>query len=366
MKFELDRSELLNAVTIAAKATAQKGVRPILANILIEAENDKIRLVATDMEAMSIIEIPADVTTCGKITAPAKLLQELLSSLPGDSLFPVEVSADPQKDEIDFSMGKSKFSIRGLHADDFPPVPSVNTAFAKINGSEFSKALRQALIAAALDDGNATQKSVYLDFTEAMKIVSTDSKRLAIRDASEISLPEELKKGFILPIKAANDVAAMFAGSDDAEIATFKEQLVFKRGNTTYITRLVDGKYISYERVLPKEHKIIASFYRKELGQALKSLLPIARNNNFMVRFDISDSEIKLSADGRENGKAETSIPCKADGAIQIAFNLKYLQDFAGATDSEEITLKMTTPSYPGLLSDSEGKLHYIVMPLAY
>lgn len=364
MKFELDKSELLNAVTIAAKATAQKGVKPILANILIEAENDKIRLVATDMEAMSIIEIPADVTACGKIAAPAKLLQELLSSLPGDSLFPVEVTADEKTDELCFSMGKSKFSIRGLDAMDFPPVPSIDTPFTPINGTAFAKALKQGCIAAAIDDGNPVQKAVYLDFV-AMKIASTDSKRLIIRDAADLVVPEEMKKGYIVPIKAVNEIAAMFMGAEDAQIATYKEQLVFKRGNVTYITRLVDGRYAAYERVLPKESKITATFYKKELGQALKSLAPIARNNSMIVRFAITANEINLSSDGKENGKAETSIACESNGELEIAFNLKYLQDFLGVVDVEKIKLELTTASYPGLMSDGES-LHYVIMPLSY
>jgi DNA polymerase-3 subunit beta len=364
MKFELDKSELLNAVTIAAKATAQKGVRPILANILIEAENDKIRLVATDMEAMSIIEIPADVTACGKITAPAKLLQELLSSLPGDSLFPVEVSADEKTDELCFSMGKSKFSIRGLDANDFPPVPSVDTEFAAVNGSEFAKGIKQGGIAAAIDEGNPVQKAVFFDFTN-MQFASTDSKRLMICKTDDLIVPEEMRKTYIVPTKSANEIAAMFLGAGVAEVAIFKEQLAFRSGRVTYITRLVDGKMPDIQRVIPKESKITATFYKKELGQALKSLAPIAKNNSMIVRLDIGFKEINLSSDGKENGKAETSIACESNGELEIAFNLKYLQDFLGVVDVEKIKLELTTASYPGLMSDGES-LRYVIMPLSY
>jgi DNA polymerase-3 subunit beta len=365
MKFEIDRSELLNAVTIAAKASAQKGVRPILANLLIDASEDKLRLVATDMEAMSIIEIAADVADCGKITAPAKLLQEMLSNLPNDSLFPVEVSADKNTDEINFVMGKNKFSIRGLSADDFPPVPSLDAELFPINGAELSKAIKQAAISASTEEGNPVQKSVYFDFAENAKLVSTDSKRLTVCDVPELKIADNLKAGFIVPIKAANEVAAMFTNADDAKIGIFKGQMIFKTGHTTYLTRTIDARFPDAQRVIPKESNIAVKFYKKELSQALKSLSPIAKNNSNFVKLDISSNEIKLSSDGKENGKAETSIPCNSDGEIQIAFNLKYLQDFLNVAEADEISLMLTSSAYPGMLVDGDD-LRYVVMPMSF
>lgn len=368
MKFELDRSELLNAVTIAAKATAQKGVRPILANILIEAESDKIRLVATDMEAMSIIEIPADVSTCGKITAPAKLLQELLSNLPGDSLFPVEVSADPQKDEIDFSMGKSKFSIRGLHAEDFPPVPVLSENMTKIKSAEFAKALKRAATAASFEDANPVQRAVLIDFTDMPVAVATDSKRLAIAEMT-LTVPEEVKKQFIVPIKAANDVSAMITGSDSFEFGTFREQLVFKKDNITLVSRIVDGRFPDYKRVLPKDSPNTAKFMRKELTQAIRSVTPIARDKSNLVHFDFSHDSVKIWANNDLQNKAETEIDCKFDGVpLNIAFNAGFISKFLDVVGTDEILLKMSSPSYPGVFESvgDDEKATYILMPMTY
>jgi DNA polymerase-3 subunit beta len=279
-------------------------------------------------------------------------------------LFPVEVSADEKTDELCFSMGKSKFSIRGLDANDFPPVPSIDTEFTAINGMALAKAIKQGSIAAAIEEGNPVQKAVFFDFVN-MKLASTDSKRLIMCDAVDLTVPEEMKKVYIVPIKSANEIAAMFLGAAVAEVATFKEQLAFRNGRVTYITRLVDGKMPDIQRVIPKESKVSATFYKKELGQALKSLAPIARNNSMIVRLDIGFNEINLSSDGKENGKAETSIACESNGELEIAFNLKYLQDFLGVVDVEKIKLELTTANYPGLWSDGEN-LKCVVMPLTY
>ncbi|NCB40961.1 MAG: hypothetical protein EOM80_19570, partial [Erysipelotrichia bacterium] len=233
---------------------------------------------------------------------------------------------------------------------------------------ELSQAIKQAIIAAAGDnDGNPIQKSLLLDFATNINLVSTDSKRLAIKQLDKLTVHESLKKQFIVPTKAANEAAAMFDKCTDAEIGIYKEQLVFRRDNVTMLTRLVDGRFAQYERVIPKNCSITATVYRKEIGQAIKSLIPIAKNNNFLIWIDFSADELKMSADGRENGNGSTAIPCKMNGNdIKIGFNAQFLQAFIGAADTEEVKIEMTTPSYPALFTAGiEDKFQTVIMPMS-
>jgi DNA polymerase-3 subunit beta len=366
MKLEIDRSELLNAVSIAIKAVASKTTRPILANVLIEAKNDRVRFVGTDFEQMMIAECAASIDKEGSIAVPARLMQDIISSMPSGDLFPIQLEV--QDGKLYIGGGKSKFSVYCLDAEDFPPVPDVDAEFTQINGHELSQAIKQAGIAASVEDGNPVQKSVLLDFVENIHLVATDSKRLSVKQLDKMQVADELKKQFIVPIKAANEAAAMFDKCSDAEIGVYKEQLVFKRDGVMMLSRLVDGKFPAYHRVMPKESSFTAKAYRKELGQAIKTLLPIAKNSNFLIWLDFGHDEIKMWSESKENGKAETAIGCKTSGEpIKIGFNAKFLQDFIAAADVEEITIGMTTPSYPALFTaGDDDKFQTVIMPMSF
>jgi len=364
MVFEIDAGELKNAVAIASKAIATKTATPMLYNVLIEAENDKIKIVGTDLEVMQIVEVSADVQKCGKITTPAKLLLELISGLPTDLLFPVRLELI--NDELQITAGKSSFAIRTLSADDYPPVPNVD-GLVEIKGNELAHAIRRGGIAASTEEANPIQKSVLVDFSDTPIVVSTDSKRLAANKIT-IDAPEGMKEPFIVPIHAVKEIIAILTGADVVKIGKFREQLVFKRDGVTFITRLVDGRFPNWQKVVPKEHTIEAVFYRKELAQAIKSLVPIARNNSNLINLDFANNSIKLWSKSAENGKAESVIDCKLTGEpINIAFNAAFITGFLGAVNCDECRVQMTTPNYPALFESVDDEpLQFIAMPMAY
>lgn len=364
MIFEIDAGELRNAVAIASKAVATKAAKPVLLNVLIEANNDKVRLVGTDLEVMQIVEIAADVQKCGKITAPAKLLLEIITGLPNDMLFPVKVEL--VNDELQLVAGKSKFSIRTLDADDYPPVPDV-VGLIEIKGNELAHAIKRGGIAASTEDGNPVQKSVLVDFSDVPVVASTDSKRLAVTKIT-MDAPDGMKEPFIVPVRGVKEIVAMLTGADMVKIGKFKEQLVFQREGVTFITRLVDGTFPQWQKVMPKEHAIQATFYRKEFAQAVKSLMPIARNNSNLVNLDFADNTIKLWSKSNDNGKAEAVIDCKLSGEpINIAFNAVFLTEFLGVVGCDECSVKMTTPNYPALFESVDDEpLQNVLMPMSY
>lgn len=364
MKFELDRESLLKAVATAGKTVAQKGVKPILANILIEAENDKVKFVGSDGDVMSIAETAADVSKPGKVTAPARLLSELISTLATDSLFPVSVEL--VGDSLKFEAGKSRFEIRTLDAEDFPPVPTIDTEFMQIDSKEILTALKQVFIAAG-GDGNPVQQSVFFGFAEMPVFAATDSKRLAFKELPEMKVSEGMKAPFIVPVKAAKEFIALLNDADDASLGVFKGSLVLKTDKCVFLSRLIDGKWPDYKRVVPKESSIEAKFYRKEFLSAIKSMIPIARDRSNMVKFAFKNDSVSIFAESPDKGKAQTEIKCEKSGEdIEIAFNAQFIQDFLLTNDCEEITLQMTNSSYPGLfVSGNETPSKYVVMPIS-
>jgi DNA polymerase III subunit beta len=369
MKLEIDRTKLVNALALASKAVADKGVKPVLANVYLKAANDKLQLVGTDGEQMMIVEVSASIDREGAAMIPAKLMLELCSALPSNSLFPVAIEHEPNDYKLMISLDKSRYEIITASAEDYVPVPALESLeMAEIKGSILALAMKQASIAAAgKDEVNPVQKSVYVDLTESPTVAATDSKRLMVVDLHEFEAPANMKQGLIVPGKAVKELSEMFKHADIAKIAMFKDQLVCRVDNVTYLTRLVEGRYPAYQRVLPKESTSSVIVSRRELSQALKSLLPIARNNSNAVSYEFAGDSLSLIANSPENGKAETKIDCKITGEPpKIGLNLQFVNDFLGCVDCDSVKMELTTASYPVLFSANDNDQRYVVMPLSF
>ncbi|NCB40800.1 MAG: DNA polymerase III subunit beta, partial [Erysipelotrichia bacterium] len=311
----------------------------------------------------------------GHFTIPAKLLQEILSSIPTDESAQVSFELENQDaSEITISSGRNKFSLQIQGADEYPPVPVFETEqmpMFTINNETTARALKEAAVAMSTEEGNPVQKSLCMDLSIADRPVmaSTDSKRLAVTLIGDMKVPEEFRKTFIIPSRAIPELQKLLECNESLTLGTYKEQLVFSSHQFQLITRLIDGKFPDYNRVLPKESSRSLKISRKDLTQALKAVAPIARNSSGQVRFDVSPNETKIWADSKEQGKAEAFVASELNGEpINIAFNVKFLQDFLNVIIDEEIILEMTTPSYPGLLrpANPESEFKYVVMPMSY
>ncbi len=375
MRFRLPLKTLIETVAIVSKVVAAKGIKPILANLLITAQNGQLRFVGTDLEVMMISTIDAEIDVGGSFTIPAKLIQEIISSIPTDEDATVSFElSDPDANEITIVSGRSKYTLQIQSIEEFPPVPVVETDDLPVfqaPGEAMSRALREAAVAMSLEEGNPVQKSICIDFSnhERPIMASTDSKRLAVTRIQNIQVPETFRRSFIVPSRAVAELHKLFEGNETISIGLYKEQLVFSSPQLQLITRLVEGRFPDYNRVLPKESSRILKIRRKELTQSLKAVVPIARNISGLVHFDVSANETKIWSDAKEQGKAESFIQSELSGEpINIAFNVKFLQDFLTVLNDEEVVIEMTTPSYPGLMrpGNPESEFKYVVMPMSY
>ncbi len=375
MRFRLPLKTLAETVAIVSKAVAMKGVRPILANLLITAQDGQLRFVGTDLEVMMISTIEAEIHENGSFTIPARLVQEIISSIPSDdeAMVTFELSGD-ESSEIVISSGRSRYNLQIQGIEDYPPVPVLNDdgmqSF-QTRSDDLARALKEASVAMSVEEGNPVQKSICIDFSNAEKPVmaSTDSKRLAVTRIQNIAVPENFRRVFIVPSRAVAELNKLFDSNETVIIGLYKEQLVFSSPQFQLITRLVDGKFPDYNRVLPKESSRILKLNRKELNQSLKAVVPIARNISGLVHFDVTANETRVWSDAKEQGKAESFIQSELAGEpINIAFNVKFLQDFLAVTADEEVVIEMTTPSYPGMMrpGNPESDFKYVVMPMSY
>ena len=369
MKLEIDRTELVNALALASKAVADRGGNVILANLYLKATSDKLQIVGTNGEQMMIVEVDAIVDREGAVAVPAKLMFELCSVLPTNSLFPVSIESEPEGYKLTISLDNIRYEVNTMSAEGYPPVPDLaDLEMAEIKGSILALAMKQAGTASAgKDEMNATQRSVYLDMIESTTVVATDSKRMMVVDLSEFEAPANMKQGLIVPSKAVKELSEILKHADVAEMAMFKEQLVCRVEHVTYITRTIDGKFPMYQRVLPKEGTSSVIVSRKELAQALKSLLPIAKNCNNLVAYEFDGETITLIATSPENGRAETTVDCKITGEPpKIGLNLQYVADFLGCVDCDTVKIELTASNYPALFSANDGNQKCVIMPCTF
>ncbi len=375
MKFFVEFKKLTDAVNTVSKAVAVKGAKPMLSNLLVTATEGKIRLVGTDEEIMMISTIDANVEDGGHFTIPAKLIQEILGSVTAESSEPVAFELlNEESGEMELSCGRSKFNIQIQGTDEFPPVPVLggeDTNLYETKCEGLARALKEAAVAMSSEEGNPVQKSICIDFSSGTKamMASTDNKRLAVTSVRDFEIPETMKQMFIVPSRAIPELQKLLESNETIKFGLYKDQLLFSSEKFQLITRLVEGRFPDYNRVLPKEATRSMKVNRKALAQCLKAVNPISRNSNNLIHFDIGPNETRVWADAKEQGKAQSFVPSELNGEpISIGFNAKFVGDFINVLDDEEVVIEMTTANYPGLFRpgnlDSEFK--YVVMPMMF
>jgi len=375
MKFEIGLKALTEALSVVSRAAAGKSpLRPILANLLFAVESQDIQIVATDLEILLSSRLQASIEAGGHFTIPAKLLLEVMSNIPAGTGKEKAVFEliDQQSNSILISCGRNKFNLQAQGIGDYPPVPVLsNEEFPRFDVS--SKALKagihQAQIAIGGDDTNPMQRCLCMTFSDGNQLIliSTDTRRLAMTKVSNITYPKEFERIFLVPARAVPEILKLLDEVEFINLGFFKQQLVFTTADYQLLTRLVEGKFPDYNKVIPKESNKKLTINKEIFGQALKSVIPIARHSSSMVRLDIGANELRVWSQSPEQGMSEVFIEAKFEGEpINIAFNAGFLQDFIGVVDGEQVSIDLTTPNYPGILksADAASPFIYVAMPM--
>ena len=396
MKFSIELKALTEALGVVGRAVAGKGIRPILANVLVTARQGELRLVGTDMEVIMISRLPSEIEAEGDFTIPARLLSEVVGSIPtfGDNSKVTFAQLDDDLNKIRVSCGSARYDLQVQGIDDFPPVPNLegeSFPIFEIPSADLKRCIKEVAIAMGLEDGNPSQRSICMNFakespaegqapaegapegsasvTGKIVLVATDSKRLAVSTLTNVSFPPEMERTFLVPSRAEPELIKLLDDAATVQIGLFNNQLIFISPQFQLLTRLIDAKFPDYTRVLPKECSRSMSTGRKELTQALKAILPIAKHSSYMVHLDIGLTEARIWAESKEQGLSECVIPVTLSGEpLNIAFNVVFLQEFLSVIEEETVVMEMTTPSYPGLLrkGGDDRSFQYVVMPMTF
>jgi DNA polymerase III subunit beta len=368
MEFSVSKSDLVRELGLTQGVVERKTTIPILSNILIETDGDKVWLTATDLELGIRCACPARIKKEGAGTIPARRLLDYVRLLP-DADVQVKLGDNQW---ASFVCGRSRTRIAGMSRESFPELPQMPEALAEIPLSVLSQMIANTIFAISSEESRFTLNGALLVLRETgLVMVATDGHRLAMVE-KQIALPG-LNASFraLLPKKAMSEIQKL--ASDDSskkiEFSGNDNHLFFRIDKRLLLSRKLTGNFPDYERVLPKEHPHMLVLQREELKSAIERVAQFADERSKSIRVRILKGELKIHSSVSEQGESEETIPVEYDGDdVEIGFNAQYLIDFLRSVDQSEVEFHFKDSNSAGELRPHGGApdsvYRYVVMPM--
>lgn len=368
MKIACTQLDLDSALNIVGKAISQNTTLPVLNNVLLKAEAGKLHFSGTNLEIAIQTFISADVKAEGAITVPAKLLMSYVSLLKDEK---VELMVD-ENQTLQIKSASSQTKIKGIAPDEFPIIPTVTKdQYFKVLRADFDMAIAQTVFAAATNTARPVLSGLLFDLKkDSLKLVATDSYRLAEK---KVVLKEKVEFDLqaIVPAKTVGELGKIISKSsaEEIEITVSKNQILFVAGDTKMISRLIEGKFPDYEKIIPKQGKTKVSVKTDELSLVVRRVGLFARENNNNIKLSVTnDGKLTVSTDETKVGEEKAELTGLVEGENnKIALNSQYLLDVLNFIQAEEITIELDDKLSPAVIKiakESEKTYMYIIMPL--
>jgi len=363
MKLRFEKDGLLKAVHILQGVVQSRSTIPILSNILISAQEERIEMSATDLEIGIRILVDGEILEPGTITVPARKIAEIVRELPQSTVKFSTIAND--RIEIEYEGGMC--TIIGLDAYEFPKMLTMPEKYLTVDASAFLEMLAKTSFAAASkDDGRHHLQGVYLHLTpDGTEVVATDGGRLAIVKSPPCESVSE-ENGFIVPLKAIGEIRKTFDDSEYLKIGFEENQLIFSDDRSTLVSRLIEGEFPRYEAIIPMNNDMRIILDTEKLLAVVKRVSILADPKTLLVRFNIQDGILSLSARSLDFGEARDELEIKnGDSNIQIGFNAKFVMDALSHIDSEEVAFIFKDPLSTAIIQPVDDvDCTYVLMPM--
>lgn len=348
-----------------AGAVPSKATLPILEMVLIESENGRLRLCATDLEVSIIEFVDAEIEKEGAVAVPARRLLETLRQLPD---IPVLFETD-DRSMVKFKTDKGTYKLAGEKAADYPSIPDLGEGMQiKAPRASLLRAIAKTSFAVSGDDLRPAMMGVYFQIgKEESKIVATDGHRLVRLVKHDIVAANAVN--FIVPEKALNLVMKAMH-HDQCEMTVGRDHARFLSGNTSVITRLINETYPNYESVIPRENDKEMKVSRDQMLATVKRVSIFSSSATKQVRLSLKAGELQISAEDLDmSSEAKESIACEYDAPdMEIGFNARYLTDVLSNIDDPEVVFEFSTPNRAGIvrpsMQEDQEDMLMLVMPV--
>jgi len=366
MNFTIAKEQILNGLQAVQNIVSTRTTLPILSNVLLRAEGNLLQLTATDLDVTITCSVEATVKKGGATTVPAKKLFGIVREL---GTLEIEVEVD-EKNTTSLRSGSSFFKIKGLAAEEFPPMPnlqeqkSVTLPQEKLRGM-----LRKTAFAISTDESRYVLNGIFMSLKEhKLTMVATDGRRLAMVD-EEVDVPDKNQTEFIVPAKAVNELNRLLTEKGEVEVRFAGNQAAFalkddKGMNLGIVTKLIEGNYPNYRQVIPGEAKERVALAREEFLHALKRAELMTSEKQNSVKLSFARNNLSITANSPEVGEARETMAINYKGKdMAIAFNPGYVIEPLNALANDEVYLELIDELSPGVLKIN-GPFLYVVMPM--
>jgi len=361
MKLQVTQENLNKALGTVARVANTRGTLPVLANVLIKTVNNRLSIAATNLDIAITHYIGAKVSEDGAITVPARLMQDFVSSLPGGV---IDLNLDEYK--LNISTEKYQSVINGVSAEEFPVMPAIENGKSwTVAGTVLKRSLQQVVMAASSDEARPVLTGVLVHTNEGkLFMAATDSYRLAEKELAENAEEIEL----LIPGSAMQDLLRILNDFEgDVSITNDDQQVLFRVGDVELVTRLIEGKYPDYRKLIPQQFAVTSNLKRADLLNVTKVSSLFARESagSITINVDEESQQLSIRSVASQLGENVATADAKVTGTGVITLNSRYLLDALHALSGDDVTFSFNGKLEPTVIRDpaSEDYTH-IIMPL--
>jgi len=361
MKFTISKESILKGLQTVQSVISTHSTLPILYNVLINIEKGNLSLVTTDLSISMKYNMEVDTQKTCASTFQARRLFSIIRELPDEN---IEIDIN-DKDTAAINCGASSYKILGLSADEFPPLPSFESAHSfSVEQVTFREMLKKTVYAASMDESRQILNGILLSFKDQkLTMVATDGRRLALIE-QEMEIPEDSQTDIVIPTKAVNELIKVLGDEGSLKIKTLTNLVSFDMEEVLVITKLIDGNYPNFRQVIPGQCEERVVVDRESLIAALRRVALITNDKYPSIKVSFEKNQMNISAVTPDVGEAQESVPIKYTGKrINMAFNPEFMIDPLRNLTSDEVSMELVDDLSPAIIKCDIPFL-YVLMPL--
>ena len=365
MNIQIEQSELSKALSFMQSIVERKTTMPILANVLLSAEEKKLKLSATDLEITAVVEVTAKVEQTGSTTVNAKMLNDIVRELP-NSAIRMELQSG---ERVQISSGTSNFIIVGVNAEEFPSLPGISIKpSSNMKASQLREMISKTVYGVSKDETRFNLSGVCFETVDnLLRLIATDGHRLALIQRSMEGI--DFSGSHIVPTKGLNEVRKLLEelGDQDVQVSLSDGFFVISTGASKVSMRLIDGEFPDYNQVLPKKEGVNVILPVNEFSKAIKRAALMVSDKGKCIKLDFMTGKMRLSSSSPELGESSEELDIDYKGEhMSVGFNANYLLEFCGSiTQESNMVLTLTGELGPAKLSSEQDDSYFgIIMPM--
>lgn len=362
MNLQVTQENLNRALNNVARVASGRNALPILSNVLIKTIDNRVCVAATDLNLAITHYIGSKVKTSGSITVPARLMQDFVASLPGGV-----INLNLEENKLHISTGHYNSTINGVPADDYPVMPSISNGKRwNVGAQRLKKALTQTVLAASNDDSRPVLTGVYFYSEKGqLYIAATDSYRLAEKKVGPVK--EEISS--LIPASSAQDLLRIIGDhEEDVEVTSDDQQALFRIGDVELVTRLIEGKYPDYKKLIPTKFNTTAKLAKNDIQNITKVSSLFARESagSVVLEVDCEKNEVSINSLASQIGENSAKAQAQTGGeSASITINSRYIIDAINVIEGDSVSLNFNEKLEPFVLKGSaDDSYTHLIMPL--